>query len=301
MDETTTEWIGLLFVFIGIFGFAFLHLNTLGHVISGLNIDTPFQEKIEFPQIEPLIMKANEQKIITFDIQNNGKETLTDCIFSVKNEKNEISDWIKAPQKTDIPPSQKKSFEFYITTPHDAQPKTYYKKIKLICDKKTYTKEFTIDIIKELETLKIKSIKQTNQGIIITYLFNNKNFSKSDVNTQLWLTTPEGNEIAKIVDIFKTQDKELIEREVIIKTSPNTVGIHTIYLAFAHDKTNHIQKSIILGRSPATGQAIFNIAKGKGLGYFTFLAFIGIGIFFIFKNHRKALQENEEEMQDEDY
>src|SRR3989344_221606 len=200
MDETTTEWIGLLFVFIGIFGFAFLHLNTLGHVISGLNIDTPFQEKIEFPQIEPLIMKANEQKIITFDIQNNGKETLTDCIFSVKNEKNEISDWIKAPQKTDIPPSQKKSFEFYITTPHDAQPKTYYKKIKLICDKK-----------------------------------------------------------------------------------------------------NHIQKSIILGRSPATGQAIFNIAKGKGLGYFTFLAFIGIGIFFIFKNHRKALQENEEEMQDEDY
>jgi hypothetical protein len=74
-----------------------------------------------------------------------------------------------------------------------------------------------------------------------------------------------------------------------LKKNPN--GVYSVFFSHPSDSDNYIKKTVILGDSKTSGNAIFNIGKGKGLPYLIFLTFIAIGIFFIFKSHRESVQQ----------
>ena len=94
----------------------------------------------------------------------------------------------------------------------------------------------------------------------------------------------------RIIDKFSINNDNLIIRNVRINLNEKPNGVYNVFISHPSDLENYIKKSVILGNSRTSGNAIFKIVKGKGFPYAIFLLIIAIGIFFIFKSHRRAVQ-----------
>ena len=106
-----------------------------------------------------------------------------------------------------------------------------------------------------------------------------------------WVVDNDGIEIKRIRDSFPINKDSLIERNVFLELPKNSIGVHDVYFAISSDLESYSKRSVILGKSYTTGEAVLNIAKGKGVPYLTFLLIIGIGVYFIFRRHRKSVRE----------
>jgi hypothetical protein len=287
MGDKILKRIGITLIFLGIFGFLFMNVNTIGHAISGFNIDdSEPDEIIEIPDIEEIITRIAEKKSISLSITNNGEEELTNCKVSTTNP------WISSSQTSIIPGKEEVTFQLKITIPEETKPESYPSELEVNCDQQFNSREFQITVLKNLETIKIKNLIQLKNGVKVKYVFNNQDFIGDNINVELWITNPEDVEITRTVDIFSINPEKLIERDVLLKLPDNSIGVHQVYIALSNNLDNSIKRSIILGKSSTTGNAIFNISKGKGVGYLLFLLFIGIGTFLIFRSHRKNVQKN---------
>ena len=286
--------IGLVMLLIGIIGFLFL-LNgkPIGYVISNtfLKSDKSSDKSIELSEIEEIIARAGSKKTFSLNVKNNDNNLLTRCILRAEGE---IKSWIYSSQIENISPKENIDFTFNINIPEEIEIKNYKGELELDCKEKSISQPLTIYIVKGLKAIELKSINEKNKILNINYTFDNSDFIGDSVFVTLWIENSGGIEVERIIDIFFINKDRLIERKVLIDLRDQQPGIYKVYFALSSDLDDYLKKSIILGESSLTGKVVFKVVKGKGLPYLIFLLIIGIGVFFIFKSHRRSVQKMHE-------
>ena len=285
MNKEMIKRIGITLIFLGIFGFLIINAKIIGYVISSGNDN---QEILEFPQIGNLIIIEGDKKTISIDLRNNGNAQLNNCNIIPEGE---INPWIYSNKDINIPSKEETNFEFQINIPEKTLPRNYSGALELKCDEISKTQNLTINIVKKLNTINIKNLNQNNEGLTIDYLFNNEGYIGDQISIEIWITDPEEKEITRTLDIFPINRKNPIERSALIKIPKSSIGVHNVNIGISSELENYLRRSILLGKSKTTGNAIFNLSKGKATGYITFLIIIGLGVLFIFLSHRKSVQE----------
>ena len=189
---------------------------------------------------------------------------------------------------------QRVIFSFDVDVPEETEPGDYLKELELNCKEGSFLREFTINVINGFEAIEIKEIKEKNKILNVSYIFNNKDFIGESVLVEIWIENSDNVEIKRVVDMFPINKDKLIERSVLINLKEQPAGIYIIYFAISSDLNDYLKKSFVVEESLTTGNAIFKVAKGKGIPYIIFLIIIGLGVFFIFKSYRESLQKEHE-------
>jgi hypothetical protein len=282
MKKNTLKIAGIILITLVFAGFLLIGVNILGYVISNEKISS-----IEFSKIQDITISNGNEKIIPINIKNIGEEDITNCILLITGEK---SDWIKNEETKDILAQTDINFNLKITIPEETEIDDHPLTLQLTCDQESNFKEISIAVTKGVNAIKIEEIKSEKRNLNILYTFDNNKFIGESTYVEIWILNPEGFEIKRIRDKFSIKTDNLILRNIDIELEENPKGVYSIFFSHPSDLENYIKKSVILGNSRTSGNAIFKIVKGKGFPYAIFLLIIAIGIFFIFKSHRRAVQ-----------
>ncbi len=282
MKKNTLKIAGIILITLVFAGFLLIGVNILGHVISNEKISS-----IEFSKIQDITISNGNEKIIPINIKNIGEEDITNCILLITGEK---SDWIKNEETKDILAQTDINFNLKITIPEETEINDHPLTLQLTCDQESNFKEISIAVTKGVNAIKIEEIKSEKRNLNILYTFDNNKFIGESTYVEIWILNPEGFEIKRIRDKFSIKTDNLILRNIDIELEENPKGVYGIFFSHPSDLENYIKKSVILGKSRTSGNAIFKIVKGKGFPYAIFLLIIATGIFFIFKSHRRAVQ-----------
>ena len=283
MKKNTLKIIGvILVILIILIGFLLIGTNILGYVISNEKISS-----IEFSKIEDITLSNGNEKIIPINIKNIGGEGITNCLLLIAGEK---SNWTKNEETKDILAQTDINFNLKITIPEETEIDDYPLTLQLTCDQESNFKEISIAVTKGINAIKVREIKSEKRNLNILYTFDNSKFIGESTYVEIWILNPEGFEIKRLQDRFSIKTDNLILRNIDIELEENPKGVYGIFFSHPSDLKNYIKKSVILGKSGTSGNAVFKIVKGKGFPYAIFLLIISIGIFFIFKAHRKAIQ-----------
>lgn len=299
MKKGVLSWIGILLIFLGVIGLLYiLNGKIIGYVISntlsntlkitgGTTFNETLSNGVEFSEIKEVIVREGKKKTIDLNIENTGDKSLNNCKLIPKK----LESWIYSPQTNPIQSGEKVTFSFDVDVPKEIELGDYRAELELNCDEGSFLREFTINVIKGFETIEIKEINEKNKILNVSYTFDNKDFIGESVLVEIWIENFDGVEVKRIVDIFPINEDKLIERNILINLKEQPAGIYIIYFALSSDLNDYLKKSFLVGESLTTGDAIFKVAKGKGIPYIIFLTIIGLGVFFIFKSYRKSLQE----------
>lgn len=285
MKDSFLKIMGVALIISGIFGILLTNNNIIGKAIS------ENEPTLEFSEIKDITIKENESKIISINAKNLGDENLKNCKLTATGEK---SEWVYSEEIKDIPFKSNENFNLNIKIPEKTEANEYPLEIKLNCDEKTISKRIFISVTKGINAIKIKEIKSDKNMLNITYTFNNEGFVGDSTYVEIWVKNPDGFEVNRIKDQFSIETDNLIIREIKIDIKKKPNGVYSVFFSHPSDSENYIKKNVILGDSKTTGNAIFNIGKGKGIPYLIFLIFIGIGTFFIFMSHKKSVQKSDE-------
>ncbi len=282
MKKNTLKILGIILIVLVLTGFLLIGINILGYVISNEKISS-----IEFSKIEDITLSNGNEKIIPINIKNIGEEDVTNCLLLITGEK---SDWTKNEETKDILAQTDINFNLKITIPEETEIDDYPLTLQLTCDQESNFKEISIAVTKGINAIKVREIKSEKRNLNILYTFDNSKFIGESTYVEIWILNPEGFEIKRLQDRFSIKTDNLILRNIDIELEENPKGVYGIFFSHPSDLENYIKKSVILGKSGTSGNAVFKIVKGKGFPYAIFLLIISIGIFFIFKAHRRAVQ-----------
>ncbi len=282
MKKNTLKILGIILIVLVLTGFLLIGINILGYVISNEKISS-----IEFSKIEDITLSNGNEKIIPINIKNIGEEDVTNCLLLITGEK---SDWTKNEETKDILAQTDINFNLKITIPEETEIDDYPLTLQLTCDQESNFKEISIAVTKGVNAIKVREIKSEKRNLNILYTFDNSKFIGESTYVEIWILNPEGFEIKRLQDRFSIKTDNLILRNIDIELEENPKGVYGIFFSHPSDLENYIKKSVILGKSGTSGNAVFKIVKGKGFPYAIFLLIISIGIFFIFKAHRRAVQ-----------
>ena len=282
MKKNTLKILGIILIVLVLTGFLLIGINILGYVISNEKISS-----IEFSKIEDITLSNGNEKIIPINIKNIGEEDITNCLLLITGEK---SDWTKNEETKDILAQTDINFNLKITIPEETEIDDYPLTLQLTCDQESNFKEISIAVTKGVNAIKVREIKSEKRNLNILYTFDNSKFIGESTYVEIWILNPEGFEIKRLQDRFSIKTDNLILRNIDIELEENPKGVYGIFFSHPSDLENYIKKSVILGKSGTSGNAVFKIVKGKGFPYAIFLLIISIGIFFIFKAHRRAVQ-----------
>ena len=284
MKKNTLRIIGIILIILVLVltGFLLIGINILGYVIYNEKISS-----IEFSKIEDITLSNGNEKIIPINIKNIGEEDITNCLLLITGEK---SDWTKNEETKDILAQTDINFNLKITIPEETEIDDYPLTLQLTCDQESNFKEISIAVTKGVNAIKVRGIKSEKRNLNILYTFDNSKFIGESTYVEIWILNPEGFEIKRLQDRFSIKTDNLILRNIDIELKENLKGVYGIFFSHPSDLENYIKKSVILGKSGTSGNAVFKIVKGKGFPYAIFLLIISIGIFFIFKAHRRAVQ-----------
>ena len=284
MKKNKLKIIGIILIILVLVltGFLLIGINILGYVIYNEKISS-----IEFSKIEDITLSNGNEKIIPINIKNIGEEDITNCLLLITGEK---SDWTKNEETKDILTQTDINFNLKITIPEETEIDDYPLTLQLTCDQESNFKEISIAVTKGVNAIKVRGIKSEKRNLNILYTFDNSKFIGESTYVEIWILNPEGFEIKRLQDRFSIKTDNLILRNIDIELKENPKGVYGIFFSHPSDLENYIKKSVILGKSGTSGNAVFKIVKGKGFPYAIFLLIISIGIFFIFKAHRRAVQ-----------
>ena len=284
MKKNKLKIIGIILIILVLVltGFLLIGINILGYVIYNEKISS-----IEFSKIEDITLSNGNEKIIPINIKNIGEEDITNCLLLITGEK---SDWTKNEETKDILTQTDINFNLKITIPEETEIDDYPLTLQLTCDQESNFKEISIAVTKGVNAIKVRGIKSEKRNLNILYTFDNSKFIGESTYVEIWILNPEGFEIKRLQDRFSIKTDNLILRNIDIELKENLKGVYGIFFSHPSDLENYIKKSVILGKSGTSGNAVFKIVKGKGFPYAIFLLIISIGIFFIFKAHRRAVQ-----------
>ena len=284
MKKNKLKIIGIILIILVLVltGFLLIGINILGYVIYNEKISS-----IEFSKIEDITLSNGNEKIIPINIKNIGEEDITNCLLLITGKK---SDWTKNEETKDILAQTDINFNLKITIPKETEIDDYPLTLQLTCDQESNFKEISIAVTKGVNAIKVRGIKSEKRNLNILYTFDNSKFIGESTYVEIWILNPEGFEIKRLQDRFSIKTDNLILRNIDIELKENPKGVYGIFFSHPSDLENYIKKSVILGKSGTSGNAVFKIVKGKGFPYAIFLLIISIGIFFIFKAHRRAVQ-----------
>jgi len=283
MKDSVIKITGLTLISLGILGFLLLGTNIIGFAVSNEE-----SSSLTLSEIEDITMKSGESKSFSINGKNSGAEELTNCLLLISGEK---ASWITNEQRKNILADSNINLDIIINIPENTPVEDYPIELQLTCDQETASKQTSISITRGVDAIKIREMKSNKKFLNIIYTFDNKGFIGDSTYVEIWVKNPDGFEINRIKDQFSIKTDKLIVREVSIDLKENPNGVYNTFFSHPTDSKDYIKKSIILGKSKTSGNAVFNISEGKGLPYLGFLLFIAIGIFFIFRSHRKAVQE----------
>lgn len=297
MQGETLKRVGIVLVFVGIFGFLLINVSIIGFAVSsGIDIlDTNTEEKsqIEISDIEKIIARKGDQKTISLTVKNNNKNQLTNCQLISSGT---VSSWIYSDNLKDIQPKELTDFTFNINIPEGVQPTTYQTNLEINCDQDSNSQELIISILDGLDTITVKNIETKRNVLNIDYVFDNTNFIGYRVDIEIWVTNEENLELNRITDNFPINKDDLIERNIILTIPKGSIGFYNVFFALSSDLENYLEESILIGESSSTGNAIFNLGEGKVVPFFLFILVIAIGVFLIFLSHRKSIQNTNERL-----
>ena len=302
MKKSRLIILGMVLIFLGAAGFLFiLNEKLAGYVISNMLSNTlkitggtTFNEtllnSVEFSEIKEVIVREGKKKSIDLNIENIGDNSLNNCKLIPKK----LESWMYSSQTHSIQSGEKVIFSFDVDVPEETEQGDYLTELELNCKEGSFLREFTINVINGFEAIEIKEIKEKNKILNVSYIFNNKDFIGESVLVEIWIENSDNVEIKRVVDMFPINKDKLIERSVLINLKEQPAGIYIIYFAISSDLNDYLKKSFVVEESLTTGNAIFKVAKGKGIPYIIFLIIIGLGVFFIFKSYRESLQKEHE-------
>lgn len=283
MREGVLKVLGTILLTLGIMGILLFGTNTVGNVISNKNLET-----LTFKNLEDITIKENQKDSIEIYAENKLQKDLTNCklFFFGQN-----SNWLSNEEIKNIQSNSEEKFILKISTPENAIIGEYPIELTLSCNEESISDNFNILITKGVDAIKIREMKLDNGLLNIIYTFNNEGFIGEETYVEIWVKNPDGFEINRIKDSFSINTDQLIVRDINLDLKEEPHGVYDVFFSHPSDSKDYIKKSVILGNSRTSGNAIFNVSKGKGLPYLAFLIFIGIGIFFILRAHRKTVQE----------
>lgn len=146
------------------------------------------------------------------------------------------------------------------------------------------------DDLGNLEGFQIVDLVHKGKGLDMNYTFDDSSYVGEEIYLEIWIVNPEGVEVKRDVDIFSIKREGLVERSLLIKFQDNLVGKYEVYFALSSDLDNYLKKSFFVGNSLTTGNAVFNAVKGNVTGFVIFIIVIFVGVFLIFRSHRKGVQ-----------
>jgi len=284
MRDDALKVTGILMISLGILGFLLLGTNILGYVIS----EDSEENVLKFNNLEDIIIKEDRKETIGINVENLGSETLTNCELLFSGEK---SSWLSNEEAKEILAKSNENFNLEIRTPEKAKVDEHIIELTLTCDQETISEQIEILLTRGVEAIKIRDMGSDNNLLNIIYTFNNEGFIGDTTYVEIWVKNPDGFEVNRIKDQFSINTDKLIVRNINIDLKENPIGVYGVFFSHPSDSKNYIKKTIILGKSRTSGNAVFNVIDGKGFPYLAFLLFIAIGVFFIFRSHKRAIQE----------
>lgn len=269
---------GVILIIFGVIGFLVFGTNFIGYVIKE---KSPF----EFSEINDIIARAGDKKTINLNVKNIKDNELNNCELTAKT----FAEWIYIDKENlEILPNENVNFLININIPDATPVNNYIIELELACDEFSDFKEFNVGVVKGTKSIEIKEIRRDKNELNIVYSFDKTGFIGDSTYIEVIIKNPDGFEISRIMDSFSLKT-ETILRNVVIEL-PKNFGTYDLYFLHPSDPENFIKKSIVIGK-PITGKVVFKIVEGKGIPYFIFLFVIMIGIYFIFRSHRKTMQE----------
>lgn len=287
MKTSVLKVLGFLMIIVGLAGVLLIYRNLVD--FSSFTSGFAIEEKslIEFSELNDLILRGGDKKTLTLNIKNNNGQ-LTNCKLVPRGF---TESWIYSAEIKSIAPKEAIELNFDINVPEQTAVGEYLTELEFTCNEKSEPIKFYITIIKGVKAIEIKGIKAYKNILEISYTFDNRGFIGDFTSVEIGIKTLEGSDIKTVTDQFSIKTDNLIERNVIIQLPEINFGTYGIYLSHPSDPENYIKKLVVIGQPVTTGKAIFKIVEGKGLPYLIFLIVIGLGVYFIFRSHKKSLQE----------
>jgi len=239
--------------------------------------------KLEASIIREIIAQQGDKKTLLINVKNIGRTFLNNCKLSAKGE---IISWIYSTQIQGIAPGENIDFIFDLNIPEGINPKDYTGELEVKCEEGINKQELTIKIPAGLQSIEIKEIQHTKEGLDINYNFKNTELPEENINIEIWIINSDKIEIKRITDSFQPTN-EITQRKITMELPKDTIGIHDVYFALSSNKENYVKQSIVLGESRTTGQAILGETGSKIAGYIVFFLILGTLIFFGLRGHFK--------------
>jgi len=286
MKDGAIKILGLALIALGILGFLILGTNIVGFSVSDIG-----NNNLEISEFDDITLSKGDSKLININAKNIGDSVLTNCALILTSEK---QNWINSDETKNIPADSNMDFNFKLNIPEDALIQEYPLGLQLSCDQSSTSIQTSISITNGVDAIKIRELSSDKNFLNIIYTFDNQGFIGESTYVEIWVNNPDGFEINRIKDQFSINNDNLIVRDVKIDLKENPKGVYAVFMSHPTDSKNYIKKSVILGKSKTSGNAIFNVTEGKGIPYLGFLLFIAIGTFFIFRSHRRSVREANE-------
>jgi hypothetical protein len=282
MKDGALKILGVTLITLGLLGFLMFGTNIVGFAISEES------SSLEFLDIEDITLTPGDKKSIILNIKNTEKIEFTNCAILSSGEK---SNWVSSKETKNMQPNSNTEFNLDIKIPENTETNDYPLTLKLTCDQDSITKKTSIAITKGVKAIKLRELKSEKDFLKIIYTFDNQGFVGENTYVEIWVLNPDGFEVNRIQDKFSIKTDKQIIRDIKIDLKERPNGVYGVFFSHPSDSENYIKKTVILGKSSTTGNVVFNVVDGKGLPYIAFLLFIAIGTFFIFRSHRKTIQE----------
>jgi len=244
--------------------------------------------KLKVSEIGGVIANEGDKKTLSLNIQNAGTNFLNNCRLLISGE---ISSWFYNDQIMGIAPGQNIDFIFDLNIPESIGSGDYFGELEVNCNEINESQEIKI-IIPGFKLIEIKEIKHEEQGLNISYIFDNSNIIGEDVSVEIWIVDDVEDEIKRYVDSFSINKEGVIERNVLIELPEDLVGIYSVYFAMSSDLDNFVKQNVVLGKSVSTGFAVFDTTGGKMIGYVVFIIIVGVGVFFAIRGHDKKVHKS---------
>ncbi len=243
----------------------------------------PRLETFEFEtsNIGDIVAKAGDEKTLSLNVKNTGKNFLNNCKLIAEGD---FNSWFYSDQIEGIAPGQSINFIFNLNIVEEALAGDYFGTLEIKCDELNESQELKISIAGKA-AVNIKSIVNEKKGLRIKYNFDKSGISDDEISIDIWIADSEGLEIKKIQDIFSINE-EITERNILIELPEGLTGIYYVYFALSSDLENSVKQSVVLGKSVSTGTAVF-ADEGKKISYIVFILIIAAGVFFIIRNYFK--------------
>jgi len=138
------------------------------------------------------------------------------------------------------------------------------------------------DIEGTLEVITIENLEIKEEGVEVSYSFDNFGFIGNSISTVIWISNASKDEIERVYDTFPIDRDGPISRDVLIEIPSGRLnGVYFVQVALSNNLDNYAIQSFVMRNPSITGNVTIETQKAKLSIYAVFLVGIVIVIFII--------------------